>query len=208
MSDSRAVVAAEDMEVRYHGGPEPAVRGVTLGLGPGEGLLVSGGAGAGKTSLLRGLLGLVEHRGAATLFGVPVGDPRARGRAGYGPQGSGFADGLRVSEAVRQALAVRRAPVAAGAADEAVARAGLQYVADWHARRLDAEGHRRLSLALAVAGDPELVVLDDPWVLAETLREIAAARARGAAVLVAAERPGGLAPALGRRLTLREGLAR
>ena len=68
---------------------------------------------------------------------------------------------------------------ARAAADDAIARAGLQYVGDWRTGRLDAEGFRRLSLALAIAGDPDLVVLDDPWVLSDTLREIArGARAR------------------------------
>ncbi len=93
-------------------------------------------------------------------------------------------------------------------ADDALERSGLAYVGDWRTSRLDAEGFRRLSLALAIAGDPPLVVLDDPWVLSETLREIASARARGAAVLVAAQRPGGLAPALGRRIVLADGVAR
>ena len=36
-----AVVEAEDLEVRYHGGPEPAVRGVTFRIAPGEGLMIS-----------------------------------------------------------------------------------------------------------------------------------------------------------------------
>ena len=79
---------------------------------------------------------------------------------------------------------------------------------DWRTSRLDAEGFRRLSLAMGIVGDPPLVVLDDPWVLSETLREIAAARARGAAVLVASQRPAGLAPALGRRIVLADGVAR
>jgi hypothetical protein len=57
-------------------------------------------------------------------------------------------------------------------------------------------------------GDPPLVVLDDPWVFTDTLREIAAARARGAAVLAAAQRPAGLGPALGRRIVLVDGVAR
>jgi len=207
VSEASAVVAAEDMEVRYHGGPEPAVRGMSLRLHPGEGLLVTGTAGAGKTSLLRGLLGMVQHRGVARVLDVPIGDPRARGRVGYGPQGEGFASGMRVGEAVRAVLALRR-PSVPGSPDEALERAGLTYVAGWRTARLDVEGHRRLSLALAIAGDPALVVLDDPWVLGDTLREIAAARARGAAVLVAARRPGGLGPALGRRIALLDGVAR
>lgn len=207
MSGFRAVVAAEELEVRYHGGPEPAVRGVALRLGAGEGLLVTGPPGAGKTSLLRGLLGLVEHRGSVALHGAPPGAPGARGRTGYGPQGEGFADGLRVGEAVRAVVALRHDAPAAAAAD-AIDRAGLAYVAGWRSARLDAEGHRRLALALAIAGDPGLVVLDDPWLLDDTMREIAAARSRGGAVLVAARLPGGLAPALGQRLALADGAPR
>jgi ABC-type multidrug transport system ATPase subunit len=204
-----AAVEAESLEVRYHGGPEPAVRGVTLRLEPGEGLLVTGAPGSGKTSLLRGLLGLVGHAGEARVLGRPVGAPETRGRVGYGPQGERFAEGLRVREAVRAAVALRPGATDPRAAtDAALEGAGLGYVASWRTARLDAEGFRRLSLALAVAGDPDLVVLDDPWVFSDTLAAIGRARARGAAVLAAASRPGGLAPALGGRLALVDGRAR
>ena len=200
------VVVAEDVSVRYHGGPEPAVREVSLTLTRGEGLMVSGPAGAGKTSLLRGLLGLVGHRGDLRVLGGAAGGPEARGRTGYGPQGDAFATGLRVDETLRAAAALRGAEAASAAA--ALEAAGLGYVAGWRTSRLDAEGFRRLSLALAIAGDPDLVVLDDPWVLTETLDAIRAARARGAAVIVAARRPAGLAPLLGRRIALIDGAPR
>ena len=94
-----ALVAVDDLEVRYHGGPDPAVRDVSLRIGPGEGLLVAGPAGAGKTSLLRGLLGLVPRAGRVSL---PA-------RVGYGPQGGGFASGLRVDETARTIAALRGA---------------------------------------------------------------------------------------------------
>jgi ABC-type multidrug transport system ATPase subunit len=193
-----ALVAVDDLEVRYHGGPDPAVRDVSLRLGPGEGLLVAGPAGAGKTSLLRGLLGLVPRAGSVSLP-APV---------GYGPQGGGFASGLRVDETARIVAALRGAGDPRATAADALARAGLQYVTRWRTGRLDAEGWRRLSLALAVAGDPPLVVLDDPWVLSDTLREIARARDRGAAVLAASSRPAGLGPALGGRLDMADGAPR
>ena len=133
---------------------------------------------------------------------------RPRTGSATGPRGSGFAS--RAARVARRCAppSPRCVPAPAAATDDALARAGLAYVGDWRTSRLDAEGFRRLSLALAIAGDPDLVVLDDPWVLADTLREIAAARARGAAVLVAAQRPGGLGPALGRRLVLVDGVAR
>jgi ABC-2 type transport system ATP-binding protein len=193
-----ALLAVDGLEVRYHGGPDPAVRDVSLRLGPGEGLLVAGPRGAGKTSLLRGLLGLVPRGGRVSLP-APV---------GYGPQGGGFATGLRVDETARTIAALRGAGEPRATAADALARAGLEFVTRWRTRRLDAEGWRRLSLALAIAGDPPLVVLDDPWVLAETLREIARARERGAAVLAASSRPAGLAPALGGRLDMADGAPR
>jgi ABC-type multidrug transport system ATPase subunit len=193
-----ALVAADGLEVRYHGGPDPAVRGVSLRLGPGEGLLVSGPAGAGKTSLLRGLLDLVPR----------AGEVRLPDRVGYGPQAGGFATGLRVDEAVAMVAAVRGAGSPRATAAEALERAGLQFVTRWRTRRLDPEGWRRLSLALAIAGDPPLVVLDDPWVLREVLQEIVRARARGAAVIAASPRPAGLGPALGGRLDMAGGAPR
>jgi zinc transport system ATP-binding protein len=205
-----AIIEARGLEVRYHGGPEPAVRGVDLALAPGEGLLVSGSAGSGKTSLLRGLLGMVAHRGEALVLGRPVGAPQTRGQVGYGPQGERFASELRVREAVVAAAALRRAATGSSTqiADDALARAGLAFVAGWRTGRLDAEGWRRLSLALAIAGDPPLLVLDDPWTFADSLREIASARARGGAVLATTQRPAGLAPALGRRIVLADGALR
>jgi ABC-2 type transport system ATP-binding protein len=193
-----ALVAADGLEVRYHGGPDPAVRDVSLRLRPGEGLLIAGPAGSGKTSLLRGLLGLVPRTGAVRL----------PDRVGYGPQGGGFASGLRVDEAARLIAGLRGAPHPRATAADALARAGLGFVTRWRTARLDAEGWRRLSLALAIAGDPPLVVLDDPWVLAEALREVGRARGRGAAVLAASSRPAGLAPALGRRLDMADGAPR
>lgn len=199
-----AAIAAEGVDVRYHGGPEPAVRDISFTLRPGEGLMVSGPAGAGKTSLLRGILGLVAHRGRLEVLGGAPGGPLMLGRAGYGPQGAGFAAGLRVGETARLVASLRGGGSAEAAS--ALEAAGLSYVARWRTSRLDAEGWRRLSLAVAVAGDPELVLLDDPWVLRETIAAIQAARERGAAVVVAARRPAGLAPLLGRRITLRDGV--
>jgi ABC-type multidrug transport system ATPase subunit len=208
-SEATAVIAAEGLEVRYQGGPDPAVRGVTLRLEPGQGLLLRGPSGSGKTSLLRGLLGLVPATGPLRVLGGPPGAPESRGRVGYGPQGGGFASGLTVVEAVGAVAALRRGGARRGMAEDALGRAGLGLVARWRTARLDAEGWRRLSLAMGVAGDPELVVLDDPWLFPETLREIAAARARGGAVLATSAWPGGLAPALGGRIDLgRDGVAR
>lgn len=200
-------VAVADLEVHYHGGTDAAVRDVHLTIHPGDGLLVQGGPLSGKTSVLRAVAGLLPAGGHVRVLGAPPFAARA-GDVGFGPEGRDFAGHLRVREAVAAVAAMRRARLGAAAVDDAVERAGLYYVAGYRTRRLDAEGFRRLSLAMAIVGDPAVVILDDPWVLPETLAEIAAARARGAAVLAAARAPGGLGPALGARLALTGGRPR
>lgn len=206
--DDAALIAAEGLEVHYHGGPDAAVRDVSFSLGRGQGLLLGGGPSSGKTTVLRALLGLVPARGDLSVLGAAPGDRATAGRVGYGPEGGDFAHGLTLREAVHAILRLRGVRDVAAAGEDALDRAGLAYVADYRTRRLDAEGHRRLSLCLGIAGDPDVVVLDDPWVLPETLDEIRAARARGAAVLAASRNPGGLAPALGGRLVLVDGRPR
>lgn len=207
MTGPSAVVEAEDLEVHYHGGPQAAVAGVSVALAPGQGLLIGGGPSAGKTSVLRALAGLVPARGRIRLSGGPPEPPRAA-RVGYGPEGRGFAGHLTLRETVHAVAALRGGRGVAAVRDDALDRAGLSYVAGYRTRRLDDEGFRRLSLAVAIAGDPDVVMLDDPWPLPETLEEIRVARARGAVVIAASRAAAGLAPALGGRLVLVDGRPR
>lgn len=201
MSEPVPAIAVADLEVHYHGGSDAAVRDVHLTIHPGAGLLVQGGPLSGKTSVLRAVAGLVPAAGRVRVLGAAPLEARA-GDVGFGPEGRDFAGHLTVRETVAAVAAMRRTPVGRAGVDDAVERAGLYYVAGYRTRRLDEEGFRRVSLAMAIVGDPAVVILDDPWVLPETLAEIAAARGRGAAVLAAARAPGGLGPALGARLAL------
>jgi ABC-type multidrug transport system ATPase subunit len=197
-------VRAEELEVRYQGGPQAAVAGVSLSLAPGEGLLLAGPPGSGKTSVLRALLGLVRAGGDAEVLGRPAGAPDALRRVGYAPQGRFAAGGLSALEHVRLVARLRGLADPDGVAADAIARAGLG-TPGRRAAGLDVDDMRRLALACAIAGEPAVLLLDDPWEFVETEVEIAAARRRGAAVLAASNDPGGLPALLGRTLELGEG---
>ena len=187
--------------MRYQRGPQAALADVTLALGPGEGLLVTGAAGSGKTSLLRGLLGLAPWRGVAEVLGLPAGSPEALRRVGYAPERRPFPPGRSTLDLVALVARLRGLPAPPAAARDAAERAGVAEPAR-PAAALDVEEARRAALACGLAGDPEVLVLDDPWEFPETTAEIAAARARGAAVLAASREPGGLGALLGRTLRL------
>jgi ABC-type multidrug transport system ATPase subunit len=198
------LVRAEDLEVRYGRSADSAVSGVSFTLQAGEGLVVTGPQGAGKTSLLRGLLGLAPALGVAEVLGRPAGAPDALRHVGFAPAGRPWPARLTAREVLALVAALRGLPTPGDAADEAVERAGLTRPDDL-AWALDAEECRRLALGLALAGDPSVLVLDEPWEFVETRDELERARERGAAILVGTEDPGGLPDLLGRTLALDAG---
>lgn len=201
-----AAIAVTDLEVRYQGGPEPALRGVTLSVPAGSGLVVTGPEGCGRTSLVRAVVGLVTPAGGevAVLGGTPVLDPAIRRRVGYGPEGHPFPNVMRAAEAVRLVAAVRGVPGAP--VHEVLERVGFEAPPDRRIDRLEVEDVRRLSLACAVIGDPEVLVLDDPWEFPETVDVLSAAAARGATILLATPDPGGFPALLGPVVTLEAGV--
>lgn len=206
MSDAtgagRPILRLAGFGVRHRRSPQAAVADVDLTLAAGDVAVVTGGPGSGKTSLLHGLLGVTRSSGEAQVLGSQPGDRSLAGRIGFGPQGNPAPEGARVGELVALVARLRGVPDPRGEAARALARCGLADAAGEVARRLDTEGGRRLSLSLATAGAPALVLLDDPWESPETAAAIEPTLAGGGAVLVTTDRPEGL-PKLGPiRLTL------
>jgi ABC-type multidrug transport system ATPase subunit len=206
LTEPTPAVAVEDLEVVYQRGGEPAVTGLAFALPPGGGLLLIGGEGAGKTTVLRAVLGLVPFTGTVVVLGGHPGDTAVARRVGYAPQGRAFTEGHTAREIVRLVAALRTGRHVADDVEDALDRAGLPS-ARRAARALDLEESRRVALACAVAGDPDLLVLDDPWEHPETVDAIRAARARGAAVLAATHLAGGFPDLLGATLELPAGAA-
>ena len=152
------ILSFNDVSKSY--GATRALDGISFGVDRDEIVAVLGPNGAGKTTALEIALGLrAADKGTVTLFG---GSPRSvatRRRLGATPQESGFPDTLRVEEIV--AFAATHYPQAVDCA--ATLRAfGLDDLAKRRAGSLSGGQSRRLALALAFVGNPELVVLDEP----------------------------------------------
>lgn len=141
----------------------PALAGVDLDVGEREGVLLSGPNGAGKTTLLRLFAGLVRlHSGSAVVLETDLALDRRAHRRMISLVGHDTAcyDDLTVRENLR--FATRAAGRPERAAEAALERVGITDVADVLHARLSAGQRRRLSLAVALARDPRLLLLDEP----------------------------------------------
>jgi ABC-2 type transport system ATP-binding protein len=146
--------------VRKCFGGREAVADLSLDLYPGELLALLGPNGAGKSTAISLLLGRrAPDGGVAQVFGQ---DPRrreARTRVGVTFQENAFPSTLRVAELVRFVSAHYEHPVDT---DELLERFRLSDAKGRQAGGLSGGMQRRLGVALAFAGNPSLVVLDEP----------------------------------------------
>jgi ABC-type multidrug transport system ATPase subunit len=196
-------ILATDLTVRYPGTAEAAITSISCDVAPGSGLCVTGNEGAGKTTLIRALVGLVRPgRGSVSVRGGSPQGPAVRKQIGYGPERMPFPRGMRVIDAVRLVGAIRGTDEDANLA---LQRVGLPADDRRLISVLELGEVRRLSLACAITGTPPVLVLDDPWEYSETMEVIRTALADGTAVVVGTPDPGGFPALLGRTLTLADG---
>jgi len=154
------MIAAALMRVTKAFGPVVALDGVDLELRRGEVLALLGPNGAGKTTAHSLMLGLRRpDAGRAELFGMDPRRPDSRAAVGVTPQETSFPPTLRVWEIVDLVRAHFRAPLARA---ELLGRFGLADCARRQAGGLSGGERRRLAVALAFAGHPLAVFLDEP----------------------------------------------
>jgi ABC-2 type transport system ATP-binding protein len=157
---SAAAIEVTDLHKSY--GPVQAVRGVSFRVERGEVFGLLGPNGAGKTTTVEILEGYRERTsGAVEVLGQ---DPERRARelqqrVGIVLQEGGFYPRLTVREAVAHMAKAYPRP---RDVDETISLVGLGEKADERSRVLSGGQRRRLDLALALVGDPELVFLDEP----------------------------------------------
>jgi ABC-type multidrug transport system ATPase subunit len=142
-------------------GRTPAIQDACLELRSGESVALWGANGAGKTTLIRCVLGLLRFQGVISVGGFDVRHQgkRARMLIGYVPQELGFYDDLGVAEAIAFFATLKRAEVRS--VPEALAGVGLDGHGRKRIRELSGGMKQRLALAIALLGDPAVLVLDE-----------------------------------------------
>ncbi|MGP4012610.1 ABC transporter ATP-binding protein [Streptomyces sp. 4N124] len=176
------VIEVTDLRRVYGGGFE-AVRGVTFSVARGELFALLGTNGAGKTSTVELLEGLAAPAGGRVrVLGHDPYTDRAvvRPRTGVMLQEGGFPSELTVVETARMWAACTSG---ARPVDEALGLVRLERRAGVRVKQLSGGERRRLDLALALLGNPEVLFLDEPstgmdaegrqdtWELVRSLRE-------------------------------------
>jgi ABC-2 type transport system ATP-binding protein len=154
-------VEVRDLVVRR--GRVQAVRGVGFDIPVGEVTGLLGPSGCGKTTLMRSVVGVqLVTSGSVQVLGLPAGDRRLRHRVGYVTQAPSVYEDLTVAENLRFFGRVLGVP--AGEAERCIDAVDLGDRRDQVVDRLSGGQRSRVSLAVALLGSPEVLVLDEPTV--------------------------------------------
>ena len=146
--------------------PKPALDGVSITIAAGQMTGLVGPDGAGKTTLIRILAGLIDpDSGQVEVLGRPA-TATDRSRIGYMPQRFGLYEDLTVMENLRLYADLRGLPVSERAAsfDRLLAFTDLKRFTDRLAGKLSGGMKQKLGLACAMIRAPTLLLLDEPGV--------------------------------------------
>jgi ABC-2 type transport system ATP-binding protein len=187
------VPAIEVTELQKRYGPVEALAGLTMSVGRGEVFGFLGPNGAGKTTTVKLLLGLARPTsGSGRVLDAPIGDLATRRKIGYLPELFRYQPWLKAREVLELHGRLIGLPSdrRRQEADTALALVELEDRADDVVGKFSKGMQQRLGLAVALLGEPALIILDEPTSALDPLgrvdvREIIRkAAARGAAVFL------------------------
>jgi ABC-2 type transport system ATP-binding protein len=141
-------------------GPVRAVDRLDLTIPAGQTVALLGPNGAGKSTMISMMLGLSRpDSGSVRLFGDTADSAVRAGRVGAMLQDAGFVPNATVGELVELARALYPAPLPTA---QVLRTAGLTKLADRRLDKLSGGEAQRARFAFALAGDPRLLILDEP----------------------------------------------
>jgi len=157
------VLSLHDLTLRFPGAAAPVLSGLDLALAPGEFLVIVGGSGVGKSTLLRAMAGLISPEAGRVELAAPA-RPGRRRRAIV------FQDGRlmpwrRLAANVRfglEGLGVARADAGRRVA-AALELTGLSAFADRFPHQLSGGQAQRAGIARALAVEPDILLMDEPF---------------------------------------------
>ena len=155
--------AVEVEHLRVVRGGRTVLPDLSVRIPTGQVVGLLGPSGSGKSTLIRAIVGVqVVESGRVTVLGQPAGSVGLRDRVGYVTQSPSVYDDLTVRANVRYFASILGVGLAK--ADEAIEAVDLTSHADAMVRNLSGGQRSRVSLAAALVGDPDLLVLDEPTV--------------------------------------------
>jgi len=155
--------AVEIQGVSQRYGSMTVLHDLNLNLGEGEVLGLFGHNGAGKTTSMKLILGLLApSEGQVKVLGRAPNDPQVRRQLGYLPENVTFYPQLSGRETLRHFARLKGA--ALGQVDELLEQVGLAHAADRRVKTYSKGMRQRLGLAQALLGEPKLLLLDEPTV--------------------------------------------
>jgi ABC-2 type transport system ATP-binding protein len=148
-----------------------ALAGVSFAITPGKITGLIGPSGSGKTTLMRAIIGAQELTGGSLeVLGLPAGSRQLRSKIGYVTQSPAVYDDLTTRQNLQYFAAVLGVPKAD--VDRVLKQVDLIPQASQLTGSMSGGQRARVSLAIALLGSPELLVLDEPTVgLDPVLRE-------------------------------------
>ena len=190
-ADAAFVIQVEHVTMSY--GTRRVLDDLSFTVRRGEAVALWGPNGVGKTTILRCILGRVRYQGEIRIEGrSPLRDgARVRSRIGYVPQQLPVLD-LNVGELLELVATLRGEPVEQSW--ERVSSFGLAHTGEMPIRSLSGGLQQKLALALALVGDPPILLLDEPTANLDTasrkelLHHLEALRDQGRTILFTSHR--------------------
>jgi ABC-2 type transport system ATP-binding protein len=161
MNEQSSVVVVDGLRVIR--GSHEVLPGISMSVPRGQVVGLLGPSGGGKTTLLRSIVGVqIVAGGTVTVLGEPAGSPGLRSRVGYVTQEPSVYADLTVRANLTYFAALVGAP--RDAVERVIQEVDLTTSADSRVDQLSGGQRSRVSLAAALVGSPEILILDEPTV--------------------------------------------